>query len=257
MRDEAGHARLSEGQRAAAAAGQKSMVPVGAGTGRPFLDYVLSSLADAGCDDVCLVVAPDHAAIREHFVRVPPTRVRVHYAVQEQPTGTAHAVAAAEAFVKGEGFLVLNADNLYPVEVVQALAAIDGPGLAAFERRGLVEESGFPEERVAEFAVLEVDERGWLTGIREKPGVGDPALADPRALISMNVWRFDEGIFGACRLVPRSARGEHELPEAVALAVSRGARFAAVPARGIVLDLSRRGDIAEVSRRLAGREARP
>jgi dTDP-glucose pyrophosphorylase len=68
----------------------------------------------------------------------------------------------------------------------------------------------------------------------------------------MNCWRFDNRIFEACRDVPRSARGEFELPQAVMLAVERGVRFRAVPANAAVLDLSRRGDAAELSRRLAG-----
>ena len=73
----------------------------------------------------------------------------------------------------------------------------------------------------------------------------------------MNCWRFDARIFDACRDVPRSARGEFELPEAVALATRRGARFKAIPARGPVLDLSRRADTADVERRLAGLAPRP
>lgn len=67
----------------------------------------------------------------------------------------------------------------------------------------------------------------------------------------MNCWRFDARIFDACRDVPRSARGEYELPEAVGLAAARGVRFKAVPARGPVLDLSRRADAADVAERLA------
>ncbi len=73
----------------------------------------------------------------------------------------------------------------------------------------------------------------------------------------MNLWRFDQRIFDACRDVPRSARGEYELPEAVTLALTRGVRFRTFPARGAVLDLSRPGDVAIVSERLTGVEARP
>jgi glucose-1-phosphate thymidylyltransferase len=165
-------------------------------------------------------------------------------------------VLAAETELGDRPFLVLNADNLYPVAVLQALARLDGPGLPVFERRRLVEESGFPEERVAQFAVLQVDEEGWLTGIREKPRPDDLASSGSRALISMNLWRFDARIFEACREVPRSSRGEYELPEAVGVAVGRGVRFRALPAAGAVLDLSRRTDIARVSARLAGVEPR-
>jgi glucose-1-phosphate thymidylyltransferase len=54
-----------------------------------------------------------------------------------------------------------------------------------------------------------------------------------------------------------SKRGEYELPEAVGLAVARGVKCRVVPASGAVLDLSRPGDVALVSERLAGQEPRP
>ncbi len=52
---------LSETQQRAADAGLKAMMPI---AGRPFLDYLLSALADAGIREVALVVAPDHAALQ-------------------------------------------------------------------------------------------------------------------------------------------------------------------------------------------------
>jgi dTDP-glucose pyrophosphorylase len=76
-------------------------------------------------------------------------------------------------------------------------------------------------------------------------------------LVSMNCWRFDSRIFSACRDVEPSPRGELELPLAVMLAIRRGVRFRAVRARGPVLDLSRRADASEVSRRLRGVDAAP
>jgi len=57
--------------------------------------------------------------------------------------------------------------------------------------------------------------------------------------------------------VPKSVRGEYELPEAVGLAITRGVRFKTFPASGPVLDLSRRTDVALVSQRLRGVEPRP
>lgn len=248
-------AALDAAQHSAAAVGHKAMMPVGPAA-RPFLDFVISELADAGCADVCLVVAPEHANVRGHYDRQRPSRVRIHYAVQEEAIGTADAVLAARSFAGGDSFVVLNADNLYPVSVLQALVALEGPGLPAFERSSLVEESGFPADRVAQFAILEVDGEGWLTGIREKPDPHDLEAQGPRALISMNIWRFDERIFEACRDVPASPRGEFELPEAAGLAVRRGLRLRVIPARGAVLDLSRRGDVKRVSRQLEGREPR-
>ena len=258
MKQEADAAALTPTQAAAAAAGAKGMMPIGNGFNRPFLDFVLSALADAGCTEVCLVVAPDHAVMRDYYEgRGRPSRVRISYAVQEIANGTARAVQAAQQFAGRDPFLVLNSDNLYSPQVLRALVDLDGPGLPGYEREALVQESGFPAERVISFAAIEVDGNGFLTRIIEKPGREYFDAAGPHALISMNVWRFDETIFDACRDVPISKRGEYELPEAVGLAVARGVKFRVVPAAGAVLDLSRRSDVALVSDRLAGQEPRP
>ena len=239
-------AQLSPEQQRAADAGLKAMIPV---NGRPFLDYILSGLADVGLQDVALVVAPDHAALRDYYhVERRPSRVRLDFVVQPEPLGTANAVIAAEEWIGGAPFLVMNGDNLYPAPALQALAALDEPGLPAFDRDDLVRSSNIPPERIRSFAFLDVDHRGYLTGIIEKPR--GAARDDLR--ISMNCWRFDERIFQACRAVPRSARGEFELPEAVAVAVRHGVLFKTFPASGPVLDLSTRADAADVARRLAG-----
>ncbi|MEO6222658.1 MAG: hypothetical protein ABIP90_05365, partial [Vicinamibacterales bacterium] len=69
----AGEGTLTPEQATAASAGLKSMMPV-AGPGRPtrpFLDYVLSELADAGFTRVALVVAPEGAGpdpLREYYM---------------------------------------------------------------------------------------------------------------------------------------------------------------------------------------------
>jgi dTDP-glucose pyrophosphorylase len=254
MREADPRVPLSPEQRQAADAGLKAMMPV---NGRPFIDHVLGSLADAGLREIALVVAPDHEALRAHFRAAPPSRLRIAFVVQPDPLGTANAVLAVEAWTDAEPFVALNADNLYPVEALRALATAGEPAFPAFDADDLVRSSNIPADRIRAFAVVTVDEDGYLTGIVEKPKTGDLppaggnyAAADQK--ISMNCWRFDARIFDACRAVPKSARGEFELPEAVGVAVARGVRFRAIPARGPVLDLSRRADAADVARRLAG-----
>jgi dTDP-glucose pyrophosphorylase len=239
-------APLSPEQRQAADAGIKAMMPV---NGRPFLDFVLSSLADAGLTQVALVVAPDHARLRAHVDHRPPQRVRIAFIVQPEALGTANAVLAAESWTAGEPFVALNADNLYPAEALRALAAADEPAFPAFDADDLIRTSNIPADRIRAFAVTTIDREGYLTGIIEKPQ-SDPMASGPGRKISMNCWRLDRRVFDACRDVPKSARGEFELPEAVGVALARGVRFKAIPARGPVLDLSRRADAADVARRL-------
>ena len=194
--------------------------------------------------------------LADHQV-VPPVRLEIGFVVQPEPRGTADAVLAAEAWTGGAPFLVMNGDNLYPAAVLRDLAALDEPGLPGFDRGDLVTSSNIPDHRVASFALIETDNHGYLTGIVEKPTADRFARAGADALVSMNVWRFDEGIFRACRDVPLSKRGEFELPEAVGLAVERGTKFRVVPAAGAVLDLSSRADAAVLAARLEGVVVQP
>ena len=73
----------------------------------------------------------------------------------------------------------------------------------------------------------------------------------------MNVWRFDQRIFDACRGLAPSPRGELELPNAVRRAIHEmGLRIRAIPIDAPVLDLSHRADVPFVSQQLAGVEVR-
>jgi dTDP-glucose pyrophosphorylase len=252
-----GAAPLTPEQQRAADAGLKAMMPI---NGHAFLAYVLSAIADAGYRDVALVVAPDHAIVRRHFEASPATRVRLSYIVQPEARGTADAVLAVEPWAGTDPFVVMNADNLYPVAALRDLASLDGPGFPAFDADDLVATSNIPAARIRAFAFVELDDEGYLRSIVEKPRGGELppeggsylTFTPTNRVISMNCWRFDARIFDACRDVPKSARGEYEIPEAVGLAAARGVRFKAVAARGPVLDLSRRADTADVSRRLEG-----
>lgn len=255
---QASTARIDDPEQARMAeSGVKGMIPFR----RPFLDYVLSALADAGCSDVCLVIGPEHSIVRDHYERTQvPERVRVSFAVQPEPRGTADAVLAARGFAGADPFLVLNSDNYYPVNVLAGLVTLDGPGLPAFSQSALLERSNIDPGRIRSFALLKIAANGDLLDIIEKP---DPETfarygGEKGARVSMNCWRFDASIFTACSRIGLSARGELELPEAVRFAVRElGQRFRTFPVDAGVLDLSRREDIAEVERRLAHVDPRP
>ena len=246
MRAEDPSVHLTPEQAKAAEAGLKALMPI---AGRPFLDYVLASLADAGIATVGLVIAPGENPLRTYYSST-RTRVAVDFLVQAEPRGTANAMLAAEEWAGDQPFLTLNSDNLYPTESLRALVELDEPGLPVFDRDELLASSNIPHDRVKSFALVEVNAEGYMTRIVEKPSPSEiPPPGQPMRL-SMNCWRFDARIFPACRDVAISPRGEYELPLAVMLAMTRGVPFRAVPAKGPVLDLSRRGDTPEVARRV-------
>jgi len=255
MRESSAAVALDEAQATVAESGVKAMMPFK----RPFLDYLLSALADAGYEHACLVIGPEHEAIRSYYsVQAPPRRIRVHFAVQPAPRGTADAVLAAESFVAGEDFLTINSDNYYPVSALRALRLLGEAGTALFEGHVLISAGGIPPERICKFAVCEIDADGYLVRIIEKPSEASGVSATGDALISVNCWRFSPAIFDACRRTPVSPRGELELPDAVEKAMhDLGVRFRVVRCSDGVLDLSSRTDVASVAQKLSSITADP
>lgn len=255
MREPNAEVRLDEAQAVVAESGVKAMMPVK----RPFLDYLLSALADAGYERACLIVGPEHMAVRNFYsVQAPPRRIQLHFAVQLEPRGTADAVLAAEDFVAGEDFLTINSDNYYPVSALRALRLLGEAGTALFEASVLISEGDIPPQRIFKFAVCEVDADGYLMKILEKPSETIGVSAQEGALVSVNCWRFPPVIFEACRGTPLSQRGEYELPSAVEKAMNDfGVRFRVIHCSEGVLDLSSRADVANVVEKLSSITVNP
>ena len=64
MREPRSDVLLERAQAEMADRGLKGMIPI---AGRPFLDYVLSALADAGYEHACLVIGADHDLVRTYY----------------------------------------------------------------------------------------------------------------------------------------------------------------------------------------------
>ena len=241
--------QTSTAQDANAEAGLKGMIPIR----RPFLDYVISALADAGICDVCLVIGPGHTVVREHYRDLPTRRIRIHFATQASPLGTADALLAAEQFTAGEHVLVLNSDNYYPVHTLRALRELAGPGAAVFERDALIRDSNISADRIASYAAVSFSMDGMLVRIIEKPGANAVAGLQGPAYVSMNSWCMPPQIFDACRAITPSTRGELEIQSAVQYAIDTlGIRFSVLTFRDGVLDLTQRSDIPAVTAALEG-----
>jgi len=240
---------LDDQQEAVAETGVKALIPID----RPFLDYGLSALADAGYRRVCLVVGPQHDTIRDYYGReVRPRRLTIEFAVQEEPRGTADAVLAAEEFADGDPFLMLNSDDYYPPQALRGLREGNGSATALFDWQSMLANSNIGEDRLRAFAVARFDDSGYLVEIIEKPD--EKTLASlPRPLwMSLNCWRFGPSIFDASRAIKPSPRGELEITDAVQHAMDvLGERFRVVRVRAAVLDLTSRDDIAPIAAKLA------
>lgn len=251
MRKEADGVELSDEQSKAASAGVKAMISVG----RPFLDHVMSALGDAGFTQVCLVIGPEHDMIRDYYDNIDKSRLSISYAIQEEPLGTANALLAAEEFAGDDRVLVINSDNYYPAEALRQLADVPGSALVGFEREAMLSESNIDPERIKAFALATADAEGNLDELVEKPDDATVERLGDDAVLSMNCWLCGPAIFPAAKSIPKSARGEYEITDAVRAAIDAGDPYRVVRANVGVLDMSNRGDIASVVEVLGDREA--
>ena len=249
MRQASAGVALEQDQAEAAGTGVKAMIPID----RPFLDYVLSEVAAAGYREVCLVIGPEHEAVRQYYENeAGAERLSFSFATQHDRLGTADALAKAEAFANGEPVVMLNSDNYYPRSALAGLRELSGPGLAVFDRAVMLEASNIAADRLKAFAVVETNEDGTLAHIHEKPEQATIDRLGEHAGLSLNCWRFSPRIFEACKAIEPSPRGEYEITDAVQHAIDHfGERFAVHHCAEPVLDLSRQEDIPGVAERLS------
>jgi bifunctional UDP-N-acetylglucosamine pyrophosphorylase/glucosamine-1-phosphate N-acetyltransferase len=172
----------------------KPMLPV---ADRPLAAHTADAAVDAGATELVFVVGYEADAVRAYFgdcYRGLP----VSYAVQNEQLGTAHAVAAARAHLDGP-FAVLNGDNLYDAEGIEAL----------FEAAPAVVGYRVPEP--TNYGVLSTDgER--VTDIVEKPE--NP----PSDLANAGAYAFPDEARGWLD-VGQSERGEYEITDVLARVV--------------------------------------
>jgi len=98
----------------------KQLVPV---ANKPIIFYGLEDLAEAGIEDVAVIIAPQTGdEIRETVGDGSRFGLRIEYVVQDAPLGLAHALKTALPFVGGDDVLMYLGDNL----VKQGVADVVG-----------------------------------------------------------------------------------------------------------------------------------
>ncbi|KSW10708.1 hypothetical protein CF15_07945 [Pyrodictium occultum] len=181
-------------------------------------------------DGVVVVVAGGWAgeAVRRHLEE---KGLAASYAVQREQRGTGDAArVGVEALPRGvDEVLLVNGDLLVSRGLLEAVAGAGAPALAAV-----------PSERSWEYGVVDIDERGCLRGIREKP-----ADARPGSLVSTGVMLLPRGrLEELLRGLKPSPRGELEVTDALtALAAEECVRI--VTGDWLWMDVGRPWEVIE------------
>ena len=99
----------------------KQLVPV---ANKPVLFYGIEAMAQAGIDEVGIIIAPETGAEIEAAVGTGERfGVRITYIVQDEPLGLAHAVLTAEPFLGECPFVMYLGDNLLQGGISDLVAA--------------------------------------------------------------------------------------------------------------------------------------
>src|SRR5919106_4900413 len=88
----------------------RQLVPV---ANKPVLFYGIEAMAEAGIEDVGIIIAPETGAeIREAAGDGSRFGLRIEYIEQDEPLGLAHAVLTGQPFLGDSPFVMYLGDNL-------------------------------------------------------------------------------------------------------------------------------------------------
>jgi glucose-1-phosphate thymidylyltransferase len=210
----------------------KQLVPV---ANKPVLFYGLEAIREAGITDVGIVVGDTEPAIRAAVGSGEAFGLRVTYIRQSAPLGLAHAVLVARDFLGDDDFVMYLGDNF----IVGGITAL------VEEFRATRPDAHIMLTQVADpsqFGVAELDGKGQLIGLEEKPERPKSDLA------LVGVYLFTPAVHEAVDHLAPSWRGELEITEAIGWLVQSGRKVTSTVISGYWKDTGNIADMLEVNR---------
>ena len=210
----------------------KQLVPV---ANRPVLFYAIQAMADAGIEEVGIIIAPETGdEIRVATGDGERFGVRITYIVQDEPAGLAHAVLTAEPFLGSSPFVMYLGDNLLQGGIEELVRQFSDHAPDALI---LLTPVADPEN----YGVAEL-QNGTVVRLVEKP----PSPRTDLALIG--VYMFTPAVHDAARAIKPSARGELEITDAIQHLVDEGLRVEPHIVKGWWKDTGRLEDMLAANR---------
>ena len=206
--------------------------------GRPFLEYQIERLRDQGFTELVLCVGYLANQIVDYFGDGRRLKVRIDYALEEAPLGTAGAIRNGQEFID-DTFLVLNGDSYVEADLRAVMASHRRCRLQDPRSMGTIGSVWSASAR--SYGRLETAASGRILDCQEKAATGS-------SWVNAGVYVLEPALVP---LIPgtRPASLEKEIfPRALA----SGAHLYAHPIRGFFVDIGtpdgyrRFGDYAEV-----------
>jgi glucose-1-phosphate thymidylyltransferase len=211
---------------------------------KPMIYYPLATLMLAGIRDILLISTPQDVP---RFVDLlgdgSGFGIELRYAIQPEPRGIAQAFLVGEGFIADEPVALILGDNL-----VYGRMQLD-QHVAGFEGGALI--FGYPVRDPERYGVVELDEKGDVVSLEEKPARPRSNLAVP------GIYLYDEKVVERAHALVPSARGELEITDLNRAYLERGELRALALGRGIAwLDTGTQESLLDAANFIAAIEQR-
>jgi glucose-1-phosphate thymidylyltransferase len=197
----------------------KPLVPV---ANKRLIEYAIDTIKGAGITDIGIVVNNLDSPIVTTFGNGERLGVNMHYIVQEEQLGLAHAANLCRDFVGDEPFAMFLGDNIFQdkmTDFIRNFANTDADASI------VLAEVADPTR----FGIAVVEE-GVIKRVVEKP------KEPPSNLAIVGVYLFRNSIFDAISKIKPSARGEYEITDAIQQLISEKKSIAPYRIKGWYID---------------------
>ena len=208
--------------------------PLLAFRGRPIIEHILTGLHVAGIRDGVVVTGYLAGQIERRLGTGEALGMKLSYRRQTRLQGTARALLLARDTIGDKPFLLSWGDVV--IEPGQYAALLDDYRRVPCDALLAVNATEDPWQGAAVY----VDEHSRVTSLVEKPPRGSARTPWNNA----GIFVFAPLVLEYAERLSPSARGEYELPQAIAAMIVDGHDVRAYPVRGFWSDLGRPEDLA-------------
>jgi glucose-1-phosphate thymidylyltransferase len=186
---------------------QKQLIPI---ANKPILYYIIEDLVSSGIWEIGIVVGPNKEQIIEKVGDGKRWGCKIHYIIQDEPRGLAHAILISKEFLGEEEFIMYLGDNMIKggiKEFVEEFRQGD------YSLSLMLTEVPNPED----YGIALVDEqKKVIKKLLEKP------KNPPTNLSIVGIYGFRKEIFEAIKHIKPSWRNELEVTDAMQWLIKNG-----------------------------------
>ena len=176
----------------------KHLIPI---ANKPILYYAIEGVVNAGIKQIGIVVNADSNEVQQAIGDGSKWGAEITYIPQDAPLGLAHVVKISEPFIGKDNFIFYLGDNMVVGGVKKFINEFKKSKYNCWLTLAKVKD---PER----FGVPEINKRGRIVGVEEKP-------KHPKSSFAVaGIYIYDSNIFKACNKIKPSARGELEISDA-------------------------------------------